>query len=78
MSGLRRRLRPLVIPFLAVISAFLVGSIFLIFTDIPALQKLLAGNPLDFLVTAVGNVVKAYTALLTGAFGAALGSGIAA
>jgi len=69
LSGLRRRLRPLVIPFLAVISAFLVGSIFLIFTDIPALQKLLAGNPLDFLETAVGNVVKAYTALLTGAFG---------
>jgi len=69
LSGLRRRLRPLAIPFLAVISAFIVGSVFLIFTDIPALQKLTAGQPIAFLTTAVGNVVKAYTALLTGAFG---------
>ncbi|MFN8631742.1 MAG: ABC transporter permease [Chloroflexota bacterium] len=69
MSGLRRRLRPLAIPILAVISAFLVGSLFLIFTDIPALQKLFGGNPLQFLSTAVGNVVKAYGALITGALG---------
>lgn len=69
MSGLKRRLRPLLIPALAVISAFLVGSIFLIFTDIPALQLLFSGQPVDFLTTAVGNVITAYTALITGAFG---------
>jgi simple sugar transport system permease protein len=64
-----RRLGGLAIPILAVFSAFIVGSIFLIFTDIPALQKLFAGQPLDFITTALGNVVKAYSALLTGAFG---------
>lgn len=68
MSGLRRRLRPLAIPILAVISAFIVGSLFLIFTDIPALQ-VLPSKPLDFLGTAVGNVFKAYGALLTGSLG---------
>ncbi len=68
MSGLRRRLRPLAIPILAVISAFIVGSLFLIFTDIPALQ-VLPTQPLDFLGTAVGNVIKAYAALLTGSLG---------
>jgi simple sugar transport system permease protein len=68
LSGLRRRLRPLAIPVLAVISAFIVGSIFLIFTDIPAI-RLLPGKPVDFLTTALGNVVHAYTALLTGSLG---------
>ena len=68
MSGLRRRLRPLAIPILAVISAFIVGSLFLIFTDIPALQ-VLPTQPLDFLGTALGNVIKAYAALLTGSLG---------
>ncbi len=57
------------IPILAVISAFIVGSVFLIFTDIPALQQLFGGQPLGFLGTALGNVVKAYTALLTGSLG---------
>jgi general nucleoside transport system permease protein len=69
LRGLRRRLRPLLIPALAVISAFLVGSIFLILTDIPALQLLFSGQPVAFLTTAIGNVLEAYTALLTGAFG---------
>lgn len=68
MSGLRRRLRPLLIPTLAVISAFIVGSLFLIFTDIPALS-MLPGNPVGFLTTAVGNAVTAYIALLSGALG---------
>ena len=57
------------IPILAVISAFIVGSVFLIFTDIPALQQLFGGQPIGFLGTALGNVVKAYTALLTGSLG---------
>lgn len=69
MKGFRRRLRPLVIPALAVFSAFVVGSIFLIITDIPALQLLFSGQPVAFLQSAVGNVFNAYTALLTGAFG---------
>jgi general nucleoside transport system permease protein len=69
LRGLRRRLRPLLIPTLAVISAFLVGSVFLICTDIPALQLLFSGQPVAFLTTAIGNVLQAYAALLTGAFG---------
>lgn len=62
------RARGLAIPILAVISAFVVGSLFLIFTDIPALQ-LLPGKPVDFLAKAIGNVLNAYGALLTGAIG---------
>ena len=69
MSGMRKQLRPLAIPALAVLSAFVVGSIFLIFTDIPALQLLFGGQPVDFLATAIGNVIHAYVALITGAFG---------
>ncbi len=69
MSGLRRRLRPLVIPVLSIVSAFVVGSLFLIATDIPALQQLFGGQPLAFLGTALGNVAKAYGALVTGALG---------
>ncbi len=68
MSALKRRLGSLAIPVLAVISAFIVGSLFLIFTDIPAFG-LLPGKPLDFLGTALGHVLAAYGALLTGAFG---------
>jgi len=69
LSGMRKQLRPLAIPALAVLSAFVVGSIFLIFTDIPALQLLFGGQPVDFLATAIGNVIHAYVALITGAFG---------
>jgi len=64
-----RRFGSLAIPILAVLSAFIVGSLFLIVTDIPALQLLFSGQPINFLTTALGNVVHAYTALLTGAFG---------
>ena len=34
MSGLRRRLQPLLIPVLAVLAAFIVGSLFLLVTDL--------------------------------------------
>ncbi len=69
MSGLRRRLRPLVIPVLAIISAFLVGSIVLILTDLDHFWGQITTAPVKAVVDSVGAVLQAYQALLTGAFG---------
>ena len=68
MSGLRRRLSPLFIPTLAVISAFIVGSLFLIFTDVEHL-KMLPTDPVGAITGALGAVAAAYSALLQGALG---------
>jgi simple sugar transport system permease protein len=68
LSGLRRRLRPLFVPTLAVLSAFIVGSLFLIFTDVEHLA-LLPTDPVGAITGALGAVVAAYSALLVGAFG---------
>ena len=68
MSGLRRRLRPLFIPLLAVLSAFIVGSLFLMVTDLKHLA-LLPTNPIGAITGAMGDVVDAYRALILGAFG---------
>ena len=68
MSGLRRRLRPLFIPALAVLSAFLVGSIFLVLTDLKNIA-LLPTDPVHAVTNAFGDVLNAYRALLQGAFG---------
>ena len=68
MSGLRHRLAPLAIPVLAVLSAFIVGSIFLMVTDLEAMARL-GSDPLGAFGDAAGSVVAAYQALLMGAFG---------
>ena len=68
MSGLRRRLRPLFIPSLAVLSAFIVGSVFLLFTDLKHLS-LLTTDPLGAIGGAVGDILDAYRALIVNAFG---------
>jgi simple sugar transport system permease protein len=68
LSGLRRRLRPLFIPALAVLSAFIVGSLFLIVTDLKHVA-LLPTDPIGAITGAVGDVLDAYRALLVGAFG---------
>ena len=68
MRGLRRRLRPLFIPALAVLSAFIVGSLFLLVTDLKHIG-LLTTDPVGAVTGAVGNILDAYGALIVGAFG---------
>lgn len=68
MSGLRRRLRPLFIPALAVLSAFIVGSLFLMVTDLKHVA-MLPTDPLGAFTGAMGDVLDAYRALILGAFG---------
>ncbi|MEJ7747931.1 MAG: ABC transporter permease [Candidatus Limnocylindrales bacterium] len=67
-------------PVLAVLSAFIVGSIFLFVTDFDNLKKL-GTDPGGAIGAALGNIGNAYGALIVGAFGdpdrivAAIGSG---
>jgi general nucleoside transport system permease protein len=61
-------LRPALVPVLAVLSAFALGSIFIIITDFQNLSKL-GSEPLDALVGAIGTVFSAYGAMIVGAFG---------
>lgn len=68
MKRLRRTLGPAVIPILAIVTAFLVGSIFLIATDFDNLQKI-PTDPVGAISGAIGNVIAAYGALIVGAFG---------
>ena len=68
MSGVRRRLRPLFIPALAVLAAFIVGSLFLLFTDLKHIG-MLTTDPVGAVLGAIGNILDAYGALIVGAFG---------
>ncbi len=61
-------LRPLAIPALAVLLAFVVGSVFLVLTDIEHLA-LLTTDPVAAITGALGSVVDAYTSLVIGAIG---------
>ena len=80
MTRLQRILRPALVPMLAVLSAFIVGSIFLLITDFENLSKL-GTDPAGAIGGAVATIGAAYSALLLGAFGdpaniaAAIGSG---
>ncbi len=67
MSRLRV-LQPAFVPMLAVLSAFIVGSLFIVITDFDNLTKL-GTDPLGALGGAFGTVVEAYGAMLAGAFG---------
>lgn len=68
MKRLRRTLQPAVIPILAVFTAFIVGSIFIVFTDFENLT-LLPTDPAAAISGALGTVIAAYGALIVGAFG---------
>lgn len=68
MSRLTRALRPIVIPLLAVITAFIVGSIFILVTDFANLSKL-GTDPLGAIGAALANIGNAYYAMVIGAFG---------
>jgi hypothetical protein len=80
VKRLRRTLGPLVIPVLAIITAFIVGSIFLLITDFNNLS-LLPTDPGAAIGGALGTIGEAYGSLIVGAFGdpsviiVALGSG---
>lgn len=68
MSRLRRTVGPAFVPMLAVLTAFVVGSLFIVITDFENLQ-LLTTDPVAAIAGAFGNVIAAYGALLRGAFG---------
>jgi ABC-type uncharacterized transport system permease subunit len=80
LSRLRSIVRPAVVPVLAVLAAFIVGSIFLLITDFDNLKKL-GTDPGGAISGAFGNIGAAYGAMIVGAFGdpgkivAALGNG---
>src|SRR5262245_13358386 len=80
MTWLRHTLRRAAIPALSVVTALLVGAIVIILTDFESLSKL-GQDPVRALLSidsvdgktvfggAIGGVINAYSALLTGAFG---------
>ena len=68
MSRLRRILAPAVVPTLAILTAFIVGSIFILITDFANLQRL-GTDPAGAIGGAFSGVIEAYKSLLVGAFG---------
>jgi general nucleoside transport system permease protein len=80
VNRIRRTIRPAIIPLLAIFTAFVVGSIFLLVTDFDNLS-LLPTDPGAAIGGALGTIVAAYGAMVVGAFGdpgviiVAIGSG---
>ena len=68
MRRLGRTLRPALIPMLAVLTAFIVGSFVIIFTDFENLAKL-GTDPGGAIGGAIGTIGNAYYAMAIGAFG---------
>jgi general nucleoside transport system permease protein len=68
VSRLRRILGPAVVPALAVLAAFIVGSIFILITDFENLQRL-GSDPIGAIGSAAGGIIAAYQSMLAGAFG---------
>jgi general nucleoside transport system permease protein len=68
MRRIGRALEPALIPVLAVITAFIVGSVFILVTDFQNLGKL-GTDPVGAITGALGNIGTAYYAMLVGALG---------
>jgi general nucleoside transport system permease protein len=68
MRRIGRALEPALIPILAVITAFIVGSVFILVTDFQNLGKL-GTDPVGAITGALGNIGTAYYAMLVGALG---------
>lgn len=68
MSRLRRTLRPAFVPALAVVTAFIVGSLFILVTDFQNLSRL-GADPAGALGGAVNTILLAYHSLIVGALG---------
>jgi ABC-type uncharacterized transport system permease subunit len=68
VSRVRRAVRSVSVPVLAVITAFIFGSIFIVVTDFENLSRL-GTDPAGAIGGALSTVVAAYGAMLVGAFG---------
>ena len=68
MRRIGRAFRPAVIPILAVVTAFIVGSIVILVTDFENLAKL-GTDPVGAVTGALGTVGNAYYSMLVGAIG---------
>ena len=68
MNRAGRAIRPAIIPILAVVTAFIVGSIFILITDFDNLSRL-GTDPIGAVGSALGLIGQAYAAMLTGALG---------
>jgi len=68
LSRLRRILAPAVVPTLAILTAFIVGSFFILITDFANLQRL-GTDPAGAIGGAFSGVIEAYKSMLVGAFG---------
>ena len=68
MRRIGRALKPAVIPILAVITAFIVGSIFILITDFENLGRL-GTDPVGAITGALGTIGTAYYAMVVGALG---------
>ncbi len=68
MNRLRRVLGPAVVPILAVVSAFIVGSVFILITDFDNLQRL-GTDPIGAIGGAFSKIIEAYKSLILGALG---------
>jgi ABC-type uncharacterized transport system permease subunit len=64
-AGVARRA---ILPLLAILTAFLIGALVIIFSD-PETLKLFATDPLAAVQRAISQVIAAYSALITGALG---------
>jgi ABC-type uncharacterized transport system permease subunit len=68
MTRIGSTLKPALIPILAVITAFIVGSIFILITDFENLARL-GSDPAGAVTGALGTIGNAYYAMLVGALG---------
>lgn len=68
MTRLKRLLRQVSLPILAVVTALLVGAIVIVFTDLENLSKM-GTDPVAAVSGALGGVINGYGAMLVGAFG---------
>ena len=68
MSRVADAIRPALVPILAVVTAFIVGSIFILITDFENMSKL-GTDPGGAIGGALNTVINAYGAMAVGAIG---------
>jgi len=68
MNGMRVVLGPLVVPVLALVTAFLLGGVVIVLTDFDHL-KTIGTDPVGAVGGAIGTVIRGYGSMLSGAIG---------
>ncbi len=68
MTRLARALRPVFVPALAILTAFIVGSLFILVTDLENMSRI-GTDPLGAIGGAVSTILLAYNSLIVGAIG---------